>query len=333
MKRIVTIGTSAGGVEALSAIVSRLPADLAAPVLIVMHVGNHRSILPALLAARSQLPVRHAVDGDRLSSGTVLVAPPDRHVMVERGLDGARVRLSHGPKENHTRPAIDVLFRSCAEQFGELTIGVVLTGFLDDGSTGLHAIKACGGVAIVQDPATALAPSMPQSALEAVEADYVMPLDEIADKLVELVGSLRLPPPRPLPSWVTMENAQQRQEAGAEALEQHGKATRATCPDCGGTLYTIGDQPFAHYRCHTGHAFGMHTLLHQQEAALEAAVWTAVRTLQEREHVLEQLAYRAHTTGDESAARRYTAEAAKSREQAHTLRGMTGDPALAGPAE
>lgn len=328
MKRIITIGTSAGGVDALSALVAALPADLAAPVLIVMHVGSHRSMLPQLLGSKSKLPVRHAADGDRLGSGMVLVAPPDRHLMVERGFDGvSRVRLSHGPKENHTRPAIDVLFRSCAEQFGPITIGVVLTGFLDDGSLGLHAIKQCGGVAIVQDPATAFASAMPQNALDTVDVDHTLALADIAPALVDLVGTLGVPAARPLPAWVAMENAQQRQEAGAEVLERHGRASRATCPDCGGTLYEVTGLPFVHYRCHTGHAFGLHTLLHEQESALEEALWSAVRTLQEKEHVVEQLAYRAQAAGDNEAAGKYAGLAARARDQARVLRGLTGDPA------
>lgn len=214
-----------------------------------------------------------------------------------------------------------------------MTIGVVMTGFLDDGSAGLHAIKQCGGIAIVQDPATALAPSMPRSALETAAVDYTLPLDEIAPALVDLAGTLALPAVHPLPAWVAMENAQQRQAGGPQELERHATPTRATCPDCGGTLYQVDGLPFARYRCHTGHAFGLHTLLHQQESALEEALWSAVRTLQEKEHVVEQLAYRAHASGDEEAAGKYAALAAKARDQARVLRGLAADPGLAQPPE
>jgi hypothetical protein len=158
--RLVVIGASAGGVGALRQLASALPADLPASVLIVLHVGAHESILPQLIAADCALPVSHAVDGEALRAGTIRIAPPDRHLMVADG----RLRLTRGPKENFARPAIDPLFRSAALDFGPKVIGVILTGMLDDGTAGLQAVKAGGGIAIVQDPADAHEPSMPASA-------------------------------------------------------------------------------------------------------------------------------------------------------------------------
>lgn len=326
MNKLITIGASAGGVEALAAVVSALPRDLAAQVLIVMHVGSHPSILPKLLSAHSKLPVRHARDGEALGGGAILVAPSDHHMVVEResGDQHGRVRLSRGPKENHARPAIDVLFRSAAEQFGVRAVGVVLTGFLDDGTLGLHAIAQCGGITIVQDPDTAVAPSMPQSAIDMVRVDHILSLAQIGPRLAQLSESsaTQAAASWPVPRWVSMENQHVRQLAEPAALEQLATVSKASCPDCGGTLFQLNDFPFPRYRCHTGHAFSLHTLLHQQEAVLEKALWTAARSLEEKEQVVEQLAYQAQAAGDEPASLRYRAQAAKARDQGRTVRGL-----------
>lgn len=329
MNTLITIGTSAGGVEALIQVVAGLPRDLPAQVLIVMHVGAHDSILPQLLTKHGSLPVRHATDGEDLDGAAILVAPPDHHLMVERDGARARARLSRGPKENHSRPSIDVLFRSAAEHFGARTVGVVLTGFLDDGTVGLHAIATCGGTTVVQDPATAVAPSMPQSALDAVRVDHVLPLAQIGPHLARLAGGRTpaptLPLPSPAPEWVSVENSAVKQLAGIDVLERIATRSSITCPDCGGTLFELNHFPFLRYRCHTGHAFALHTLLHEQETKLEEALWAAMRALQEKEHVVEQLAYRAHAVGDEATAARHRMQAARARDQARALREMVRD--------
>lgn len=187
MRNVIVIGASAGGVEALAKVVAVLPDGFPAAILIVMHVGAHPSILPALLGRASRLPVRHAIDNEPLRPATILVAPPDRHLLLKPDGHGARVQLSRGPKENHARPAVDPLFRSCAAVFGSKAIGVVLTGFLDDGTVGLKAIKSCGGIAVVQDPADAVAPDMPRNALANVAVDYRVPLKQMGETLVSIV--------------------------------------------------------------------------------------------------------------------------------------------------
>jgi two-component system, chemotaxis family, protein-glutamate methylesterase/glutaminase len=194
---IIVVGASAGGVEAFRRLAADLPAEFPAAVLAVLHIGSHHSILPDLLAAAGPNTSAHARDGERLRHGHIAVAPPDHHLLIS---DGA-VRLTRGPKEHHTRPAIDCLFRSAALGHGPRVIGVVLTGRLDDGTAGLQAIKQCGGLALVQDPRTAVARSMPASALKYVDVDYCLPLEEIAQKLAELVQQRSFPigdPPREL---------------------------------------------------------------------------------------------------------------------------------------
>ena len=185
--RVIAIGASAGGIEALKVLVAALPADLEASVLIVLHLApTSPGRLPQILGSVAILPVAAATYGEIILPGRIYVAPPNRHMLVEN--DG-RLLLTQGPMENRARPAIDPLFRSAALAFGPRLIGVVLTGYLDDGAAGLQAIKKCGGLAVVQDPKEAEAPSMPLSALRAVLVDHCAPLREIGPLLAGLVAS------------------------------------------------------------------------------------------------------------------------------------------------
>jgi two-component system chemotaxis response regulator CheB len=181
---LVVIGASAGGVEALQRVVSGLPADLPATVCIVLHRGaGSVSALASVLNRAGPLPCRTAVDGEPLVLGEILVAPPDRHLVVADG----HVALTHDPPEHGLRPSVDVLFRSASAAYDGRTIGVVLTGTLDDGSAGLATIKRAGGGAIVQDPAWAMYPGMPASAIASVEVDAVVALDQVAARVVDMV--------------------------------------------------------------------------------------------------------------------------------------------------
>jgi two-component system chemotaxis response regulator CheB len=180
----VVVGASAGGVEALTRFVHELPADFEAAVLVVLHLTpTASSNLPAILTRAGRLPAAHARDGEAIEPGRILVAPPDRHLLVHDG----RVRLSSGPSENLHRPAVDVLFRSAAVNRDGRTVGVVLSGALDDGAEGLRSIAMAGGLTIVQDPADAIIPSMPMHALEAAAVDRVLPADEIGRQLPQLL--------------------------------------------------------------------------------------------------------------------------------------------------
>jgi len=244
---VIVIGASAGGVAALLALCAALPAGFKAPVLIVLHIGANTSVLPSLLVAHGNNPAVHAEDGQRLDNGTLYVAPPDYHMLVE----GETIRLSRGPKEHHTRPAIDPLFRSAALAAGPAAIGVVLTGRLDDGTAGLQAIKACGGVAIVQDPADAEFPGMPASVLQAVGVDHCVPLAELASTLVGLVNqpmAAEAPPP-PARERLEVEMEVFRGEGRAmERLNEIGKPSMFSCPDCGGVLFELNDKRLVRYR-------------------------------------------------------------------------------------
>ena len=181
---VVVIGASAGGVEALTTVVGRLPERLPAAVFVVLHVPSHgRSLLARVLGRHANLAVAGACDGDPVTPGRISVAPTDHHLMLSDG----RVRVVRWPRENGHRPAIDVLFRSAASSYGPRVVGVLLSGLLDDGTSGLAAIKQRGGLAVVQDPADAMFPDMPRSALRNVDLDHVLPLDAIGPALGRLV--------------------------------------------------------------------------------------------------------------------------------------------------
>src|SRR5439155_6286178 len=169
---------------ALVALTHELPADLPAAAFIVLHLAPSRSSeLAEVLGRRSHLPVETARDRARVRHGVVTVAPPDRHLVLEDGV----MRLSHGPRENMHRPAIDPLFRSAAIEYGPRTIGVILSGNLDDGTAGLISIKIAGGITVVQDPEDARFSGMPKSATRYLTPDHVVPLAGIPPLLSRLV--------------------------------------------------------------------------------------------------------------------------------------------------
>lgn len=180
----IVIGASAGGVEALKHLAGALPADLPAAIFIVVHFPpDSMSMLPAILNRYGPLPAYTAQNNEPIRPGRIYVAPPDYHLLVRDGV----MQVYRGPRENHTRPAIDPLFRSAAQACGRRVVGVLLSGMLNDGTAGLIEIKRQGGLAIVQDPEDALFPDMPRSAVKNVAVDYVLPLARIATVLTGLV--------------------------------------------------------------------------------------------------------------------------------------------------
>jgi two-component system chemotaxis response regulator CheB len=188
--QILVIGASAGGLPALQQILRGLPSEFPVIVCAVVHIPAWReSLLPSVLTTNGRRAIE-PVNHEELVAGTVYIAPPDHHLMVERG----QAIVWHGPKENSHRPAVNALFRSAAVAYREGVVGIVLSGALEDGATGLWWIKRHGGVAIVQDPKDALFPSMPESALSAVDVDYCVPVRDVAPLLMQLVQDS---PPRP----------------------------------------------------------------------------------------------------------------------------------------
>jgi two-component system chemotaxis response regulator CheB len=317
--RIVVMGASAGGVRALQTLVSGLPVDFPAPILVVQHIGSHPSILPQLLMRSGPLPAAHARDGERIAVGRIHIAPPDYHMLV----DGDFIRLSHGPKEQYTRPAIDPLFRSAAVSWAQRAVGVLLTGLLDDGTEGLQDIKRSGGVAVVQDPQDAEVPSMPMSALKYVEVDYQAPVASIAPILTSLVAQ-PAPPARAAPIREIV--AENDMLLGKGDFMEHLKSIAApstfVCPECNGALWEVKDANPRRYRCHTGHGFTLRALQHAQASATDEAMWSALRALQEKQLLLQALAESHAAVGDKEEAARLEEEADRTGRHGETLRSL-----------
>lgn len=304
--RLVVVGASAGGVDALLKLARNLPRDFPAPVFVVLHMASDSpSLLDELLSRAGPLPAAHPTDGEPVRGGRIYVAPPDQHLMLAPG----HVLVRRGPRENHVRPAVDPLFRSAAVAYGPAVVGVVLTGTLYDGSAGLKAIKQHGGVAIVQDPKDAMFPSMPESALRATDVDYCVPLRDIPRVLRELVmakprtpgaeasplesaGAVPAPQPVTEPEPATpvppgdADAIETKIAAGAddslELLRRIAAPSSYTCPECNGALWEIRDPAQLRFRCRVGHAFTVDSLLYELDNEVEGALWSALRALEER---------------------------------------------------
>ncbi|MGI4778838.1 MAG: chemotaxis protein CheB [Janthinobacterium lividum] len=300
----ILIGASAGGVYAMLDLVAALPPAFPAPILFVQHIGTHRSQLAELLSNRGPNPAVEARDGQQPEPGVIYVAPPDHHMLVERG----RIRLTRGPKEHHARPAIDPLFRSAALDLGPRAVGVILTGMLDDGSAGLRFIKQCGGIAVVQDPADAAEPSMPRAAIAVTQVDHIVPLAAMPELLFELAQPVAVAAPVLPPRDMQMEHAISFGNYTMEDLKTIAQPSTFSCPDCGGVLFELDDRAPVRYRCHTGHAFTLLTLLATLEQTTDVALWAAVRALREKEGLLRRLA-EAGNEADRGMATGYLAEA------------------------
>lgn len=284
---IVVIGASAGGVAALRSIAAQLTSPLAAPILIVLHIGAQRSELPALLNAAGATPAKHGEDGELIRAGRIYVAPPDRHMtIVDR-----RLRLTRGPKENWARPAIDPLFRSAAEVFGPGAIGVVLTGNLNDGSAGLYAIKQRGGIAIAQNPDDAAHPDMPASAAIHVDLDHCPTLAEIPGLLERLITGKE--------SAVATDPANETAEGAPDLIngEKFDRPVTVTCPDCGGALRRSEIGNLVKYACHIGHIYTAEAMAAAQFDEMERVMRSAERILNERAEFCRQMSDRADSSG------------------------------------
>lgn len=279
---LVVIGASAGGVETLKRVVAGLPADFPATVCIVLHLApSSPSALARILDRAGPLACRPAEDGERLRPGVILVAPPDRHLVVE----DSHVRVTMGPRYNGHRPSVDALFRTAADALGERVIGVVLSGTRDDGSVGLAMIKAHGGATIVQDPDEALYSGMPASALASVAADAIVPSTLVAQTItamvtgagvrhLEPVAAAEDPDPRPAPST------------------RPNPAFTTVCPECGGVLNEQWESGVTLWKCPVGHRYSPDSLIEAQAKASEATLWAAIRALQDHGELLERLAGR-----------------------------------------
>jgi two-component system chemotaxis response regulator CheB len=332
---IVVIGGSAGAIESVSEIVRALPPNFPAAVFVVVHFpGTVASALPRILSRAGSLPAAHPQNEQAIQPGRIYVAPPDCHLFLEQG----SVRLTRGPKENGHRPALDPLFRSAAHHYGKRVTGVVLSGNLSDGTAGLLAIKQHGGVVIVQDPETALYSGMPRSAVEQVPVDHVVPVEAIP----ELLKRLTAEPASAMETAVMEPGDNQGVSLDEAALEdrktQAGIPSTMSCPECSGVLWEHRTGNLLAFRCRVGHAFTEDALLAIQAEQLEAALWTALRALEEHSALSRRLATRASNRGHPHSASTFTEHAMDAEHHASTIRsvlttGIRGRMAPAGALE
>lgn len=267
------IGGSAGAAEALIEIVSGLPDNLDACLFIVVHVAPaHSSWLPSILGSKTKLTVSAARHGDATLPGHIYVAPADHHLTL---LDG-QVSVLRGPKENGHRPAVDPLFRTAARVYGSRVIGVVLSGGLDCGSAGLLAIKARGGISVVQHPNDAVCPDMPTNALRNLTVEHVVATTEIAPLLTRLTAEAA-------PNKGVAPMPEDDQEASQQLVP-------IVCPECQGALTETRYRELIQYSCHVGHRYTLEAMLAEQSNSLESALWASVRALEESATLATRLA-------------------------------------------
>ncbi|MEZ2440230.1 chemotaxis protein CheB [Chitinophaga sp. RCC_12] len=287
-RNIIVIGASAGGFEAIKTITSGLPPDFPAAIFIVWHISaDVTGVLPRIINKQKRLPAINAVDKEPVKLGHIYVAPPDRHLILERGC----MRVTRGPKENRFRPAVDPLFRSAAYAYGSRVIGIILSGALDDGTAGLWSVKQRGGLTIVQTPEDAEVPSMPQHAIQEVAVDHVVPVSDIAGLLVKLTAE-----PLPDHSDEKDNNEAVRKEIEIAVHEKlpeagiiFGDLTAFSCPECHGVLAALHEGGRLRYRCHTGHAFSESSLLSAITEDIENNLWNTTRGLEESVNLLNHM--------------------------------------------
>jgi two-component system chemotaxis response regulator CheB len=288
LKRIIVIGASAGGYQGIADLVAGLPADRDIAVFVVLHMSRDSAGAVVLhhLQLRTPLACKIAANGEPIQGGHLYLAPPDHHLIVKKG----SMRVHNGPRENRWRPSIDVLFRSAAAAYDSHVIGIILSGLLDDGTSGMSAIKRSGGICIVQEPKEALYPDMPTNVLNMVDVDYRVPLADISyiitDNLSKPVRRMQ-----PIPEDVRIEaEITENMVSNIDQLKKIGTHSNFSCPDCGGGLWKISKDGVHRYRCYTGHVYTERVLSDKQSEGLEESLWVSIRILEERRNLLTIMA-------------------------------------------
>jgi two-component system chemotaxis response regulator CheB len=313
---IIVLGGSAGSLEPLKILVGMLPAELNAAVFVTVHVSNEfPSALPQLMRSVGALPAFHPKDKEPIRTGSIYIAPPDFHLLLEPG----RVRITRGPRENRHRPAIDPMFRTAARAYGSRVVGVILSGQLDDGAAGLLAVKMAGGLTIGQDPAEATSPEMPSRAIQYAEADHVLPAREIALLLTHVV---ELSPPGSRPSsesaGFVMDDSELEKPISAGGEKSNGRPSGFSCPECHGVLWELEEGELLRFRCRVGHAYTAEALRTSLSESTEEALWASLRVLEEKAALLRRMGQRSGgRTGE-----RYHEEAYGYEEHAKTIRSV-----------
>ena len=289
IKKIVVIGASAGGMQATAQLLSKLDPELDVAVFVVLHIAKHAmsEVITKYMQKHTRIPCSIAVNGESIISRHIYIAPPDRHLIVKPGV----VLINDGPSENRWRPSIDVLFRSAAVAYDSGVIGIVLSGMLDDGTSGMGAIKKCGGICIVQEPGEAEFPDMPNNVLNHVDVDHRVLIDDMGYIIQDAVAQQPVMKVHEIPQEIRIEaNITERLSSSMDDLKKIATHTVFTCPDCGGGLWQINNDSIRRYRCHTGHVFNESILLSTQAKALEESIWVSIRMLEERRNLLLTIA-------------------------------------------
>ena len=314
---IIVIGGSSGATAPLRTILAALPQDFPAAVFIVLHIpARSLGLLATVTSAAARLPVHPATDGMAISPGNIYLCVPDYHLILAEGL----IRLGRGPRENMARPSIDPLFRSAAMSYGPRVIGVILSGFLNDGASGLEAIKRCGGITLVQDPADAIADEMPRSALQALEVDLTLPAARIGDILSDLVRD-PVGPALPVPPEIRLEvDIAAGARIDSDVLRRIADPSPVTCPQCGGVLSMMRNAKPLRFRCQVGHAYTADVVAKEQENAVDEALRVALRIIEERAELVRRMADDGRNAGRRALAEMYEERAAEYRDYAETIR-------------
>jgi two-component system, chemotaxis family, protein-glutamate methylesterase/glutaminase len=315
--RIIAIGGSAGGIAAIKTMCGALTPDIPAAICIVIHVGARgHNLLADIFQERCPIPMETAVDGQKLQHGRAYVAAADHHLIVEEDV----IRLGRGPRENLARPAIDPLLRSAGLSYGSRAIGVVLTGMLNDGASGLADLKRCGGITIVQNPIEAMEREMPLSALAASDVDYQTPIAELGALFKLLLAEPRGPsPPPPEDVRLEVEIALGR-PTGTGEMNRLAHPVALSCPACGGVMSQMRSAPPLRFRCQVGHAYTAETLSSEQEDSVDEAMRVALRIAEERAVLTQKMAEEARRGGLRHSAASYELTSAQSRRHVETLR-------------
>ncbi|HXR84750.1 MAG TPA: chemotaxis protein CheB [Hanamia sp.] len=286
-KFVVVIGTSAGGFFALAELVSQLDDEMDAAFFVVMHLSKKGigSYLVNQMQEYTPLFCQEAEDNMPIRKGNIYFSQPNKHLIIKDKI----VKLGCGPAENRWRPAIDVMFRSAAAAYDGHTIGIILTGMLDDGAAGMVAIKRCGGTCIVQDPNEAEYPDMPLSVLEEIDVDYCIPLSKMGGTILKIITA-KEPAKTKIPADIIKEVKISEEGIGSiDDLQALGACTYYCCPDCGGVLFELKNDSHLRYRCHIGHTFSVNDLLSKQNKSIESSMWVTLRAMEERKKLLSQL--------------------------------------------
>jgi two-component system chemotaxis response regulator CheB len=320
---VVVIGGSAGAVDGIVRLIPGLPAAIPARLFLAIHIPAASSALPNILTRAGHLAARHPDDRSSTEPSVVHIAPPDHHLLVKPG----HVRVVRGPRENGHRPAVDPLFRSAAASYGPRVVCVVLSGNLDDGAAGARAVHHAGGVVIVQDPAECAYASMPSAVLRSVPSAVVLPLDRIAEHLLQLLASpltetpetFRRATPAPAPP---VPDPVELEEPELESMARRGSSWALTCPVCHGGIFEVEVEGTQQYRCRIGHAFTGDTLFSEQRSSIEAALWTALRALEESAEMASRLGRRARERGNARAVQSFALSATTYEQRARVVRDL-----------